>query len=565
MTAARPAVSVSASGRLSPPGQIALQIAANQALSGPPGVFFRPQDGTAIPLTLTALSSSNFTGTVALGDIPGGSVELTAQSTQGQPLSSIDVFTLLPVVPTQDAEVYSRDGRLEMRLPTGAVPTDSLCVVYTSRSPTMVPSGWTARRVGPVLSISLGDTTRLHRGEAVLDLRYREGDLAGLDRSSLRLYRWQTDAPGWQAVPTLSVPTAKMLSATVPELGVFALFAEPARDVTPPAAITNLTVTTGPGSWTIALRWTAPGDDGLTGTAAGYVAKFSPSPITADNWAECASLPLRRVPGPAGTAESCTNQMPDPGADYYFAVRAQDETGNLGPLSNLARAQSNRVDTDGDGLPDIWELTHGLSPNDPSDAAADTDGDGLTNLQEFTLGTKPGSGDTDGDGLSDGWESVHGLDPTSSSDATQDADADGLTNADEYQHSTDPREGDTDDDGLPDAWEVRHRLCPFSVFGDDGAKGDPDQDGQTNLEEYLAGTDPVVTVRPEFGPCEVLADGRFRLTVRGQAGRRYEVQVSTDLVAWTLWTDFVSSNTFTVLHDTSFPTASARFYRLMQR
>jgi hypothetical protein len=35
------------------------------------------------------------------------------------------------------------------------------------------------------------------------------------------------------------------------------------------------------------------------------------------------------------------------------------------------------VDADRDGLPDDWELEHGLSPADPADALADPDGDGI--------------------------------------------------------------------------------------------------------------------------------------------------------------------------------------------
>jgi hypothetical protein len=46
-------------------------------------------------------------------------------------------------------------------------------------------------------------------------------------------------------------------------------------------------------------------------------------------------------------------------------------------------------DTDGDGMPDVWESAHGLQPNDPTDAQEDTDGDGLTNLAEFLAGTDP--------------------------------------------------------------------------------------------------------------------------------------------------------------------------------
>jgi hypothetical protein len=50
---------------------------------------------------------------------------------------------------------------------------------------------------------------------------------------------------------------------------------------------------------------------------------------------------------------------------------------------------SNVLDSDGDGMPDWWELAHGLDPHDPADAVLDLDGDGLTNLEEFQAGTDP--------------------------------------------------------------------------------------------------------------------------------------------------------------------------------
>lgn len=47
------------------------------------------------------------------------------------------------------------------------------------------------------------------------------------------------------------------------------------------------------------------------------------------------------------------------------------------------------MDSDGDGMPDVWETTHGLNPNNANDANLDSDRDGMTNLQEYWAGTDP--------------------------------------------------------------------------------------------------------------------------------------------------------------------------------
>jgi len=49
---------------------------------------------------------------------------------------------------------------------------------------------------------------------------------------------------------------------------------------------------------------------------------------------------------------------------------------------------------------------------------------------------------------------------------------------------------DSDHDGLPDWWELRYGLDPLGAAGDNGAAGDPDHDGVTNLQEYQNGTHP---------------------------------------------------------------------------
>ncbi len=40
-------------------------------------------------------------------------------------------------------------------------------------------------------------------------------------------------------------------------------------------------------------------------------------------------------------------------------------------------------DSDRDGMPDVWEIAHGLNPADPSDNSKDRDGDGYTNIEEY--------------------------------------------------------------------------------------------------------------------------------------------------------------------------------------
>jgi uncharacterized protein (DUF2141 family) len=49
---------------------------------------------------------------------------------------------------------------------------------------------------------------------------------------------------------------------------------------------------------------------------------------------------------------------------------------------------------------------------------------------------------------------------------------------------------DSDGDGLPDSWEELYGLDPLDPTGNNGASADPDQDGLSNMAEFLAETDP---------------------------------------------------------------------------
>lgn len=115
------------------------------------------------------------------------------------------------------------------------------------------------------------------------------------------------------------------------------------------------------------------------------------------------------------------------------------ETGGELPWEVIAGAGSQPGDADGDGLPDSWESTYGLSSATFADAGEDGDVDTLSNYQEYLLGTNPTSGDSDADGMADGWEVGYGFDPLSTADAALDSDGDVATNREEYGYGTDPR------------------------------------------------------------------------------------------------------------------------------
>jgi hypothetical protein len=124
---------------------------------------------------------------------------------------------------------------------------------------------------------------------------------------------------------------------------------------------------------------------------------------------------------------------------------------------------------------------------------------------------------------------------------------------------------DTDGDGLPDEWEQAYGLNPLVGTGADGADGDPDNDGLTNLQEYQAGTDPralsVVIART------TLAAGGLHLAFNGVAGKSYAVHYRDSLRegSWLVWAAIMPPSTtreveLTIKLPTGVP---ARFFRIV--
>ncbi len=147
------------------------------------------------------------------------------------------------------------------------------------------------------------------------------------------------------------------------------------------------------------------------------------------------------------------------------------------PTNDLNRA-FRPLDGDNDtiALHDLGAYEYFYDP-----AIEDSDGDGLTDDEEGIYGTDLNNPDSDGDGLPDGWEVDHGLDPTDNTGAdgaSGDPDGDGISNIDEYNLGTHPTSGDADGDGLDDDVELALGSDPVDsadpIVVDDDAPNDPD-------------------------------------------------------------------------------------------
>jgi len=105
-------------------------------------------------------------------------------------------------------------------------------------------------------------------------------------------------------------------------------------DATAPAAIADLSVTGTTGT-SVSVRWTAPGDDGTTGTATTYDVRYSTSAITSANWGSALQATGEPAPTAAGTTQNFTINGLSGSRTYYVAIKTTDNSGNVSLLSNV--------------------------------------------------------------------------------------------------------------------------------------------------------------------------------------------------------------------------------------
>ena len=120
---------------------------------------------------------------------------------------------------------------------------------------------------------------------------------------------------------------------------------------------------------------------------------------------------------------------------------------------------------------------------------------------------------------------------------------------------------DTDGDGMADWWEVAHGL----VVGVNDAALDPDGDGMSNLQEYLAQTDPHDSTSV-LRLTAVHVDGQLLLGFEVQPDVAYTVQYSESLLpaSWQTWHQVPPSPTRHQLWLTNPPSATQQiFFRIV--
>ena len=107
-----------------------------------------------------------------------------------------------------------------------------------------------------------------------------------------------------------------------------------AADTTPPAAVQDLTVTACTQT-SCDVTWTAPGDDGTTGTPDTYDLRYASAPIDAISWDAAMQVTGEPTPSLAGAVEGFTVTGLTASTIYYFAIQSADEVPNTSVLSNV--------------------------------------------------------------------------------------------------------------------------------------------------------------------------------------------------------------------------------------
>ena len=276
-----------------------------------------------------------------------------------------------------------------------------------------------------------------------------------------------------------------------------------------------------------------------------------------------------------------------------IAATATDSAGNTSELSLCAtNATVWAADSDGDGMPDDYEIAWGFNPDLAADGAADTDGDGSANLAEYGAGTDPRqAADVFRLSLSvsasGSWVlrfptvsgKYYAIEHAIGIGSEWTRAAGGLVGGGAVEFDTGlpvssgqgyyrvqvydslATNGDSDGDGLPDEYEA---SWGFDSGSPADAGQDADGDGLTNLQEFWAGTNPrdpadalrIRVLRP--------ADGHWAVEFSSVAGKHYRLEASGSLASgWSvLSADLAGTGSVVRYEEPALGGMTTRYYRL---
>jgi len=106
-------------------------------------------------------------------------------------------------------------------------------------------------------------------------------------------------------------------------------------------------------SESVALSWTAVGDDGLEGTASVYDIRYATFEITDSSWDSALQVTDEPTPQLAGTVETYVVNDLGSATTYYFAIKVVDEADNWSGQSNVVTRTTQAANTPPSDIVDL--------------------------------------------------------------------------------------------------------------------------------------------------------------------------------------------------------------------